>query len=101
VIPGIVIVAGDISPAEVIMHLPVSCEDVNAPYIFVASRADLGAAAKTKRPTSVVMLLPEGKKAKAVADGASEKDLAEYAELYAELVKLVQKEYARQMRGMI
>ena len=42
--PGVVVLAGDISPADVISHIPVLCEDVNAPYIFVASRAELGAA---------------------------------------------------------
>ncbi len=95
--PGIVIIAGDISPAEVIMHLPLACEDVNAPYMFVPSRAELGAAAKTKRPTSVVMLLPQGKKGKEV----SAEDEADYAEAYGELAKLLEKEYAKQMRGLI
>ncbi len=46
-----VVIAGDTSPAEVVMHLPLACEDVNVPYMFVTSRAELGAAAKTKRPT--------------------------------------------------
>ena len=87
------------------MHLPLAAEDVNAPYLFVASRAELGAAAKTKRPTSVIMLLPEGRKARPgkdkEAEGDTEKDRAEYVEAYAELSKLVQKEYARQMKGRI
>lgn len=100
-VPGIVIIAGDISPAEVVMHLPVACEEVNAPYIFIASRAELGAAAKTKRPTSVVMLLPEGRKNGKKAAEADKEDAGEYAEAYAELVKLVQKEFAKQMKGRI
>ncbi len=78
------------------MHLPLACEDVNAPYLFVPSRAELGAAAKTKRPTSVVMLVPRGKKGKEIL-----KDDAEYTEAYDELAKLAQKEYTKQMRGMI
>jgi len=103
-IPGIVIIAGDISPAEVIMHLPLACEDVNAPYMFVTSRAELGAAAKTKRPTSVVMLVAEGKKSKAaMANAAEDKDDdgEGYAEAYRELAKLLQKEWASQMKGVI
>ncbi|RMZ86598.1 hypothetical protein DV736_g6170, partial [Chaetothyriales sp. CBS 134916] len=39
---GIVILAADISPMDVISHIPVLCEDHNIPYIFVTSRAELG-----------------------------------------------------------
>lgn len=74
------------------------------PYIFVPSRAELGAAAKTKRPTSVVMVMEtrtgaDAKKAaeKAKKEGAGEEDDGEdYKDTYDGLVKLVQKETARQ-----
>ncbi|KAK4557023.1 hypothetical protein LTR86_006004 [Recurvomyces mirabilis] len=56
---GIVILAADISPMDVISHIPVLCEDHNIPYLYVPSRAELGAAGATKRPTSVVMLGPK------------------------------------------
>lgn len=49
-------IAGDIAPIDVISHLPVLCEDHSIPYVFVPSKADLGAAANTKRPTSVVLV---------------------------------------------
>ncbi|KAH7011479.1 50S ribosomal protein L30e-like protein [Ilyonectria destructans] len=97
--PGIVIIAGDISPMDVISHLPVLCEDHNVPFIFVTSRAELGAAAKTKRPTSVVMIMekPEGKKSKdKSADKDGEDDGEAFGESYASLVKYVQKEYSKQ-----
>lgn len=86
--PGVVILAGDISPMDVISHIPVLCEDHNSPYIFVNSRAELGAAGSTKRPTSVVMVTEtrQGKK------GDSEEAVEDFAELYKDLVKLVQKE---------
>jgi H/ACA ribonucleoprotein complex subunit 2 len=68
---GLCVLAGDISPVDVISHIPVLCEDCEVPYVFVASKADLGAAAATKRPTSVVLLAPAvGKKAGAAADKA-------------------------------
>lgn len=90
--PGIVVIAGDISPQDVISHIPVLCEDHNVPFVFVTSRAELGAAAKTKRPTSVVMIMekPDGKKA-----AAAEVD-DEYAEAYAALAKYVSKEHSKQ-----
>ena len=37
------------------------CEDHSVPYVFVASKAGLGGAAATKRPTSCV-LVPAGAK---------------------------------------
>ena len=53
---GVVILAGDVSPIDVISHIPVFCEDKSIPYCYVPSRKDLGSASLTKRPTSVVMV---------------------------------------------
>lgn len=35
---GIVIFAADVSPVDVISHLPVQCEKKGIPYIYVRSR---------------------------------------------------------------
>lgn len=89
--PGIVILAADISPMDVISHIPVLCEDHNIPYLFVTSRAELGAAGSTKRPTSVVMVTPEaGGKKKAPAEGEDGEE--DFKEVYKSLLKLVEKE---------
>lgn len=53
---GLAILAGDIYPMDVISHIPVLLEEKDIPYIFVPSKQDLGAAASTKRPTSVVLI---------------------------------------------
>lgn len=42
---GIVILAADVTPSDVISHIPVLCEDNGIPYIFVRSRMELGVAA--------------------------------------------------------
>lgn len=55
---AICIIAGDISPIDVITHVPILCEDHDVPYVFVPSKHDLGEAATTKRPTSCVMIIP-------------------------------------------
>jgi H/ACA ribonucleoprotein complex subunit 2 len=34
----LVIIAGDISPIDVITHVPILCEDANIPYIYVPSK---------------------------------------------------------------
>ena len=58
---GFCVIAGDISPVDVITHLPIMCEDRKIPYIYVHSKHDLGAAACTKRPTSCILVNPEAK----------------------------------------
>ena len=60
---GLVIIAADISPIDVLSHLPILCEDKSIPYMYVKSRAEVGEACKTKRPTSCVMIMkPEKSK---------------------------------------
>ena len=70
---GFCIIAGDISPVDVITHLPIMCEDRDIPYFYVPSKHDLGAAATTKRPTSCILITP--------------KDPFKEKELYDKLVK--------------
>jgi large subunit ribosomal protein L7Ae len=41
----LVIVAGDVSPEEIVMHLPALCEEREVPYTYVPEREELGAAA--------------------------------------------------------
>jgi len=86
-----VILAADISPMDVISHIPVLCEDHGVPYLFVTSRAELGSAGSTKRPTSVVMITPEKGRKKKVG-GEPDEGEEEFKEVYKDLVKLVEKE---------
>jgi len=39
---GVAIFAGNISPVEVIAHIPILCEENNIPYFFVPTKEDLG-----------------------------------------------------------
>jgi H/ACA ribonucleoprotein complex subunit 2 len=104
---GVVVIAGDISPPDVISHLPVLCEDHGVPYIFIQRRAELGSAARTKRPTSVVMVMEKAESKTKGADGKmvkTKEDVREedgegegdYAEGYTELVGIVQREAREQ-----
>ena len=45
----IVIIAGDVDPIEIVLSLPLLCEDKNVPYIFISSRAALGRACGVSR----------------------------------------------------
>lgn len=75
---------------DVISHIPVLCEDHGIPYIFVPSRAELGAAGSTKRPTSVVMVSKEGGGKKGATTEKKEGE-DDFSEVYADLVKVVLK----------
>ena len=55
---GIVVIGADVSPFDVISHLPVLLEEKKVPYVYVPSRGDLGAATQCKRATTVVLLRP-------------------------------------------
>lgn len=92
---SILILAADITPIDIISHLPVMCEDAQIPYVFVPSKEELGHASATKRPTSCVMVCPNLKKKPKPKDGKTSdatKDLLddEFKELYAECFKEVQ-----------
>ena len=75
------LLAGDISPIDVITPLPVLCEDNDVPYIYVPSKDELGQAGLTKRPTSCMLLLPKPVKG-ALPD---DEEGREYKEAYEEV----------------
>ncbi|OIS97757.1 haca ribonucleoprotein complex subunit 2-like protein [Nicotiana attenuata] len=51
------VIAGNISPVDVITHVPILCEESDIPYIYVPSKEDLANAGATKRPTCCVLVL--------------------------------------------
>lgn len=53
---GIVILAGNTNPIDVISHLPVYCEDNNIPYCYVPAKEDLGSACGSHRQTCAIMI---------------------------------------------
>jgi len=61
----LVIAASDVSPKEIIMHLPILAQEKGAAYGEVASKEELGAAAGLGRGTAAVC----------ITDGGSAKDL--------------------------
>lgn len=45
-----IVMAADTEPIEILMHLPLLCEDKNVPYVFVSSKVALGRACGVSRP---------------------------------------------------
>lgn len=41
-IAQIVVIAEDVEPEEIVMHLPALCDEKKVPYVFVPSKQDLG-----------------------------------------------------------
>lgn len=41
--------AADATPIEILLHLPLLCEDKNVPYVFVPSKTALGRACGVSR----------------------------------------------------
>jgi large subunit ribosomal protein L7Ae len=57
----IVIMAEDVTPEEILAHMPVLCEEKNIPYTYVPSKDELGSAAGLKVSTAAVAILDAGK----------------------------------------
>ena len=45
----LVVLAADTEPLEIVLHLPLLCEDKNVPYVWVPKQADLGRACGVSR----------------------------------------------------
>ncbi|HJX05794.1 MAG TPA: ribosomal L7Ae/L30e/S12e/Gadd45 family protein [Candidatus Nanoarchaeia archaeon] len=56
----LVVVATDVSPPEVIMHIPLLAKEKGIAVAEVANKAELGAAAGLKVPTASVAIIKEG-----------------------------------------
>jgi len=44
-----IVMAADVEPLEIVLHLPLLCEDKNVPYVFVQSKMALGRACGVSR----------------------------------------------------
>ena len=71
-----VVIAGDITPAEIVMHLPAICQEKKVPYLFVNTKAELGKAAQISIPCSALSILDFGDKALETEMKAIVKDVA-------------------------
>lgn len=46
----LVVLAADVTPIEIITHLPTLCEDNNVPHVFIPSKSELGFVCRVSRP---------------------------------------------------
>lgn len=64
----LVILADDVNPKEIIMHLPMLCDEKKITYIWLPSRAELGASAGLAAKTSSVAILDAGDSKKLLSE---------------------------------
>ncbi len=57
----LVVMAEDVSPEEILVHMPILCEEKNTPYTYVPSKEELGNAAGLGVSTSAVAIVNPGK----------------------------------------
>jgi large subunit ribosomal protein L7Ae len=60
-IAQLVIIAEDVTPPEVVAHLPLLCEDKKIPFIFVPTKEDLGSAAGIETTAAAVAIVQPNK----------------------------------------
>ena len=67
-IAKLVVFAADVSPEEILMHLPVLCEEKQVPYAYVPQKMDLGKASGIDVPTSSIAVVEEGDSKKLISN---------------------------------
>ncbi|HUR64433.1 MAG TPA: ribosomal L7Ae/L30e/S12e/Gadd45 family protein, partial [Candidatus Thermoplasmatota archaeon] len=65
-----VVMAEDVSPEEILAHIPLLCEEKGIPYGYVPSKAELGNAAGLPVGTAAVAIMDAGTAAESVEDVA-------------------------------
>jgi large subunit ribosomal protein L7Ae len=71
----LVVIAKDVEPEEIVMHLPPLCEEKGVPYTYVPSKVELGKAAGLQVQSASVAII----------------DAGEHSNLLEEIVKEIQK----------
>lgn len=64
----LVVVANDITPPEIVMHLTPLCEEKGIPFIVGCSKTELGTTAGLGVPTSAIAVMEAGEAKKQLKD---------------------------------
>ncbi len=60
-IAKLVVIAEDVDPEEIVMHLPILCEEKGVPYVYVPSKAELGKAGGIEVSAASLAIVEPGK----------------------------------------
>ncbi|MEM1657453.1 MAG: 50S ribosomal protein L7Ae [Candidatus Jordarchaeales archaeon] len=64
----LVLIAENVDPPEIVMHLPLLCEEKGIPYLYVPSKEELGSAAGIDRPAASACIIDPGQAGQLVKD---------------------------------
>ncbi len=67
----LVVIAEDVEPEEIVMHLPIICAEKAIAFLYIASKKDLGSAAGLKVGTAAVAITKVGSNESVLKDLAS------------------------------
>ena len=67
----LIILAADVSPEEIVMHLPILCDEKEIPYTYVPTKQDLGTSSGVGVPTSAIAIVEAGDAKDAISDIAN------------------------------
>jgi large subunit ribosomal protein L7Ae len=57
----LVIMAEDVTPPEILAHIPILCEEKRIPFAYVPSKSELGSVSGLEVPTAAVAITKPGK----------------------------------------
>ncbi len=64
----LVVMAEDVNPPEILMHIPVLCDEKQVPYMYVPSKMELGRSAGIPVAASSVAIESEGEAKKLIEE---------------------------------
>jgi large subunit ribosomal protein L7Ae len=68
----LVLMAEDVDPPEIMIHLPIICAEKKIPFIYIKTKDELGKAAGLKVNTSSIVIVDDGKAKKNIEDVVKE-----------------------------
>lgn len=57
----LVVIGADVEPEEIVMHLPMLCEEKHVPYVFINRQSDIGAASGLDVGSAAAAVVKPGK----------------------------------------
>jgi len=67
-IAKLVVMAQDVTPEEIMMHLPVICDEKKVPYTYIGTKQELGKASGIDVPTSSIAVVEVGEAKKLITE---------------------------------
>jgi len=59
-IAKLAVIAGDVEPEEIVMHLPVLCDEKKIPYVYTSSKVELGRSAGIDVASAAICIIDPG-----------------------------------------